>query len=602
MQRNLACRAACWSALQRRKAILGWIAFVVIATVAGGAVGQKQLDNESTGNGDSRIADEAIAAAGFPDQADEQVLVQGRRAIRAGDPRFNAAVKDVTARLKATPFVEEVSSPLAARNADQISGDGRSALVTFNIRGDNEQVDDRVDGALAAVRAAQTAHYDVRIEQFGGASADKAISKAFEDDFKKAEFLSVPITLLILVIAFGAIVAAGLPLLLALTAVGGTIGLLGPVSQIMPLDESIASVVLLVGLAVGVDYCMFYVRREMEERDAGHGPEAALNAAAATSGRAVLVSGITVMVAMAGMFLAGNAVFESFAVGTILVVAVAILGSLTVLPAMLSWLGQKGWTEKGRVPYIGKLRHRNRGESRVWSAILDRVLRRPLVAVVLAAGLLVAVAIPALGMKTLNPGAAGLPRDLPIVQTYDRMQAAFPGGAEPATVVVQADDVRAPAIQDAIGDLRRLAARTEGLGQPITVTVSPDSRLATVDIPLAGNGTDAISEAALARLRGDVIPATIGRAADEVHVTGSTAGSKDFNDRMQARLPIVFAFVLGLTFVLLLVTFHSLVIPLVAIALNLLSVGAAYGILKLVFQDGHGEKLLNFESIGGITS
>ena len=169
----------------------------------------------------------------------------------------------------------------------------------------------------------------------------------------------------------------------------GTIGLLGPVSQLVALDEAISSVVLLVGLAVGVDYCMFYLRREMEERDAGKGPEAALEAAAATSGRAVLISGFTVIVAMAGMFLAGNAVFLSFGVGTILVVAVAVLGSVTVLPAMLSWLGQKGWTEKGRVPYLGGLRHRNHGESRVWGAILDRVLKRPVVsatAATLAAG------------------------------------------------------------------------------------------------------------------------------------------------------------------------------------------------------------------------
>ena len=167
-----------------------------------------------------------------------------------------------------------------------------------------------------------------------------------------------------------------------MTAVMGTLGLLGPISQVMPVEESISSVVLLVGLAVGVDYCMFYLRREMEERDAGRAPEAALNAAAATSGRAVLISGITVMVAMAGMFMAGNAVFESFAVGTILVVAVAIVGSLTVLPAMLSFLGQKGWTEKGRVPYVAKLRHRTKGESRVWGAIIDRVLRRPVLSVV----------------------------------------------------------------------------------------------------------------------------------------------------------------------------------------------------------------------------
>jgi uncharacterized membrane protein YdfJ with MMPL/SSD domain len=603
MKRNLAARAGAWSAQHRRKAILGWILFVVLATVVGGAVGQRQLKDSESGNGQSRIADEAIDAAGFPKSAGEQVLVQGRGSLRSSDPRFEAAVRDVTRRLRATEHVTEVKSPLSAANTGQVSKDGRSAVVAFKIPGDDDAAKARVDASLATVAAAQKAHPEVRVEQFGGASADKAISKSFDDDFQRAEFLSLPITLIILLVAFGALVAAGLPLLLGMTAVMGTLGLLGPISQLMPLEESISSVVLLVGLAVGVDYCMFYLRREMEERDAGRSPEAALNAAAATSGHAVLVSGFTVMVAMAGMFLAGNAVFESFAVGTIIVVAVAIVGSLTVLPAMLSFLGQKGWTEKGRVPYVAKLRHRNKGESRVWGAIIDVVLKRPVVSVVVSAGLMIALAIPALGMHTINPGVAGLSRSLPIMQTYDRLEAAFPGGSEPAVVAIEAANVNSAAVQAGIADLKRTAAKTEGLGQPITVENNPANTLATVEIPLAGDGTDTVSEAALARLRGDVVPATIGRTEGvKANVTGMTAGSKDFNDTMKSHLPLVFGFVLGLTFLLLLATFRSLIIPIKAIVLNLLSVGASYGILKLVFQDGHGESLLGFHSIGGITS
>ncbi len=594
-KQNLAARAGRWSAQHRKRAILGWILFVVLATVIGGAVGVNNLADEDMGNGESRTADQAIAAAGFPKETGEQVLVQGKGKA--------AGVNDVVKRLKATPHVKEVKSPYAKGNEGQLSQDGTSALVTFKLQGEDDVAKDRVDATLDATAAAQRAHPDLRIEQFGDASADKALSKAFEDDFKKAEFLSLPITLIILILAFGSLVAAGLPLLLALTAVMGTIGLLGPVSQIVPLDEAISSVVLLVGLAVGVDYCMFYLRREMEERDAGKGPEAALEAAAATSGRAVLISGVTVMVAMAGMFLAGSAVFTSFGVGTILVVAVAVLGSLTVLPAMLSWLGQKGWTEKGRVPYLSGLRHRNHGESRVWGAILDRVLKRPAISAALATILLLALALPALGIHTVNPGVAGLPRSLPIMQTYDRIQDKFPGGPLPASVVVQADDVNATAVQAGIADLKQTTAETKGFGRPVTVTTNPDHTLAQVDIPLAGDGTDAQSEAALATLRDDVIPQTIGKVSGtEVNVTGMTAGSKDFNDVMKARLPIVFAFVLGLAFILLLVTFRSIVIPIKAIVLNLLSVGAAYGILKLVFQDGHGESLLGFHSIGGITS
>jgi RND superfamily putative drug exporter len=254
------------------------------------------------------------------------------------------------------------------------------------------------------------------------------------------------------------------------------------------------------------------------------------------------------------------------------------------------------------VPYIAKLRHRNRGESRVWGAIIGRVLAKPVVSLVVAGGLMVALAIPALGLHTINPGLAGLPRSLPIMQTHDRIEAAFPGGSEPAVVAIQADDVRSPDIRAGIVALKEKATTTPGLGRAGAVTTNPDNTLALVDIPLAGNGTDAASEAALARLREDVIPATIGATEAQVNVTGMTAGSKDFNDTMKSHLPLVFGFVLGLTFLLLLVTFRSIVIPMVAIVLNLLSVGASYGVLKLVFQDGHGEGLLGFQSIGGVTS
>jgi uncharacterized membrane protein YdfJ with MMPL/SSD domain len=598
---NLASRAARWSAGHRKTAIFGWLAFVVIAVFLAGAVGQKTIADEDYGNGSSKTADKAIAAANFRDAAEEQVLVQGKGSVKVGDAQFTTAVKDVVNRLGNTAHVDKIESPLAKGNEGQISKDGRSALVTFEIPGDDDVAEDRVDATLAATAAAQKANPQVFVGQFGDASADKAISKAFEDDFKKAEGLSLPITLLILIVAFGALVAAGVPLLLGLTAVAATIGLLAPISQLFPMDESVGSVVLLVGLAVGVDYSMFYLRRKMEERDAGRSKEDALAFAAATSGQAVLISGLTVMIAMAGMFFAGSIVFQSFAVGTILVVGVAVLGSLTVLPAVLSKLGDK--VEKGRVPIVGRMRHRNHGESRIWGWILDRVLRRPVIALVVAGGILVALAIPAVNMHTVNAGASGLPKDLEVTKVYDRIQAAFPGGPLPAIVAVQADDVTTPEIQAAVKQMGDKALATGQMSEPITTDISPDKTVEVVSIPMDGNGTDKVSESALLTLRDSIIPSTIGNVSGvQADVTGMTAGSKDFNDSMKSHLPIVFAFVLGLAFLLLLVTFRSIVVPIKAILLNLLSVGAAYGILTLVFQDGHGEKLLGFESIGGITS
>jgi RND superfamily putative drug exporter len=568
----------------------------VTAFVLGGAIGTKELADEDTGNGSSRTADAAISRADFPEKADEQVLVQARNGtLTVDDAAFQNAIKDVVKKVDGARDTNEVMDPLAPGNEGQISKDRRSALVTFSIPDDDTAVEDVVDSSLAATTAAQRAHPELRIEQFGDASADKALSGSLDDDFKRAEFLSLPITLIILIVAFGSLVAAGVPLLLAITAVIATLGLVGPISQIVPMEESAASVILLIGLAVGVDYSMFYLRRKMEERDAGRSSEAALEFAAATSGRAVLVSGLTVLIAMSGMFLAGNAVFTSFAVGTMLVVAVAMLGSVTVLPAVLSKLGDN--VEKARVPFIGRLRHRNHGESRVWGWVIDRALKRPVIATVGATAILVVLALPALNMKTINPGAAGLPHDLPIMQTYDRIQAAFPGGPMPALVVVEADDVTTPAVQKGIDELKATASG------PTNTIVSPDKSVAIVSIPLAGNGTDEVSDAALMELREHTIPATIDRVpGTEVNVTGMTAGSKDFNDKMQSRLPIVIAFVLGLAFLLLLVTFRSVIVPLKAIVLNLLSVGAAYGVITWIFQDGHLEGLLNFESVGGINS
>jgi RND superfamily putative drug exporter len=378
-----------------------------------------------------------------------------------------------------------------------------------------------------------------------------------------------------------------------------TVGLVAIPSQFAPVDQSINEVILLVGMAVGVDYSLFYLRREREERASGKDPDSALAAAAATSGRAVLVSGLTVMTAMAGMYLTGDPTFSSFATGTIIVVAVAMLASVTVLPALLSKFGDG--VMKGRVPILGRRRERA-GPSRMWSAILNPVLHHPAIAATVSAAALVALAIPALGLHTGNPGADSLPQDAPIVKTFYRMEKAFPGNDLPAQVVVEAANVNAPGVTRAIGELERSAIASGHFNRPMKVDVAPSGKVAVVTMPIAGNGTDARSNAALAALRDELIPATIGKAGAHAQVTGATAQSKDFNDLMKSKAPIVFAFVLAMAFMLLMVTFRSIVIPVKAIVLNLLSVGAAYGVLVIVFQNGVGQSLLGFESTGTIVS
>ena len=563
----------------------------------GSALGTETQTNAQSGVGESGRAARTVDNA-FPKHQVEQVLVQSNSAT-ASDPSFRAAVGDVQRRLAAVPYTRAFESPYKPGNAGQISADGHSALLRFEIAGDESQAADRVGATLKATAAAQAAHRGFTIEQVGDASINKQLNDSIGKDFNRAFVTSLPITLVILLIAFGALVAASVPILLALTAVLATIGLVAVTSHFSPVDSSINEVILLIGLAVGVDYSMFYLRREREERESGRSEQAALAAAAATSGRAVLVSGLTVMVAMAGMYLGGASTFTSFATGTIIVVAVAVVGSLTVLPALLAWLGDR--VEKGGVPII-KNRRWNAGESGIWARILTPVLRHPLVSAIAAAGLLIALAIPAFSIHTATPGTDSLPQNLSVVKTYNKVQKVFPGGPIPAVVAVSAADVTSPQVSRAIADLRKQAAANPLFKQPVTTNINrrPDSRGGRHP---PGREWQRLDNRAPRWPSSATIwsrPRSGGSRGATADVGGFTAGSKDFNDTMKSHLPLVFAFVLTAAFLLLLVTFRSIVIPIKAIVLNLLSVGAAYGVLVWIFQDGHLQSLLGFHSNGAI--
>jgi uncharacterized membrane protein YdfJ with MMPL/SSD domain len=579
---NLAARVGRWSVQHRRKAILGWLAFVFVALVVGfNMVPQKNLEQGEGMPGESGKAGQILKDA-YPDKAGEQVLVQSK-SLEASDSQFKAAVADVTQRLERTDGVGKVDPAV-------VSKDGHSALVAFELPGKSDVTEKSVVNSLAAVHAAQKAHPELRIDESGDASISKAELDKSNKEMAGSMFMSLGLTLIILLFTFGALVAAGIPVLLGLTAVLATLGLLGPVSQLAPVDASVMHVVLLVGMAVGVDYSLFYVKREREERAAGRDANAAIEAAAATSGRAIVISGFTVMVAMAGMYMGGISNFASFATGTIMVVAVAVLGSLTVLPATLSKLGHR--IEKGRVPFLGRLRNRAGGVG-IWTRILDRVLRRPLLSAVVAAGVLVALTIPVLGMQTSLGGTDDTSRDLKVMRTYDRIQAAFPSEGSAEMVVIKADDATSPQVASGIKALESDAAARPALfeGKP-SLELSADKSVAIVTLPTTGNGTDDLSNKAVDALRDDIVPGTVGKIDGvEAYTTGEAAATGDFNDAMIGHLPYVFAFVLTAAFLLLLVTFRSIVIPLKAIVLNMLSVGSAYGLLTLVFQNGLGEAL-----------
>ena len=597
---NFAARMGRWSAGHWKTAVFGWLAFVFVAVGLGTALGMQKLDPADAGTGESGEAFK-ILDSDFKQNIGEQVLVQSA-SKNAYDPAFRAAVEDVVRRLDSKAIVTDIQSPYERGNDGLISKDGRSVLIDFELREKEiTEATELIDPILDTTEAAQAANPQFTIGQFGDASADKQLDESFLKDLEKAGVLSIPVTLVILIAAFGALVAAGIPLLLGLTAVVATMGLLALPSQLVGLDDTIGAIVLLIGLAVGVDYTMFYLKRWREERKAGRTESASLEAAAATSGRAVLISGLTVMVAMAGMFFTGQATFFGFAIATILVVAVAVLGSLTVLPALLSRLGDK--VDKGRIP-LGRRFFRRKNEGALWGAILDRVLKRPVVSVVLSAGLLLALAAPALNMHTAMPGPETYPKSIPVMKTYDKIQEAFPGEVIAAQVVVKADDVSAPEVRNAIDSMKELALSSGRLHKPIDESVNEQGTVAVISIAIDGEGTDSASNRSLETLRNDVIPAAFKDTSkvEFTGVSGLTADSYDFNKQMKHAAPFVFLFVLLFAFGLLLVTFRSIVIAAKAIVLNLLSVAAAYGILVLIFQHGWGKDLLGFDYTGGIVA
>ncbi|WP_028800708.1 MMPL family transporter [Streptomyces sp. 142MFCol3.1] len=602
--RGFAARAGGWSARHRWAAVGIWVLFVVLAMGLGSAAGRVDVSESDQLKGETHTAAKIIEDAGIEEPASETVLVQSKDGgPKATDAAFRAAVGAVVDAVDATGKVTDVQSPY---DTQTISEDGRSALVQFDMRGDSDTAGDRVEPVLNAVERVQKDHSELRIEEIGGASMMKTFDDAFGDDFQKAEYSAVPVALGILLIAFGALVAALLPVALAVTAIMATMGLMGIVSHLQPMSDTANSVMLLVGLAVGVDYCLFYLRREREERAAGRDAGAALRIAAATSGRAIVVSGVTVCVAMAGMLFTGLAEFEAMGLASLMVVAVAMVGSVTVLPALLSLLGER--VEKGRIPFLHKAMQRRSartgGESRFWTAVLRGVLAKPVVSVVVAAGTLLAIAAPAVGMKTQNLTLDQEFGDsLPIVQTYNRVNDAFPGGSEPAEVVVKAADINAPEVKGALADFKDRAISSGASRGPVEIKLHEAQNIAYVYVPLVGGSDLDKAGASLEKLRDEVRPATLGKVDGvQAPITGQVAGSHDFNDQLGGAVLPVFAFVVVFAFLLMLLSFRSLTIAVTSILLNLLSVGAAYGILVAVFQHGWGAALAGAEGVGAIVT
>ncbi|MEU4237598.1 MMPL family transporter [Actinoplanes sp. NPDC026619] len=596
-KRPMTVRMARWSAEHPWRAIALWVVFVAVCFVGGNAAGTHEATASDDAIGESGQAYVMIDDGKFADEpAVDNVLITARSGA-LDKQAANAAAKDAAARLGSVTGVAKVGEPIPAT-------DGTALLVPITMSGDPDTASDRVEPLRAITAEVQAAHPDLRIEQVGGPSIMKALDDTLGDDFQKAEILSLPVTLFILILAFGALIAAGVPLLLALSSVAAAMGLSTLASHLVPMGDATSSVILLIGMAVGIDYSLFYVRREREERARGRSHVDAVEIAAETSGHAVVVSGTAVIIAMAGLFLAGDSTFSSLATGSILVVAVAVIGSLTVLPALLAKLGR--WVDRPRVPLIWRLTA-NRGDSRVWRKLLSPALKKPAITLLVSVLALLALAAPALGMKLKFPGTEDLPRTTPAMQAYDRLTAAYPSNGTNHQVVVQAPAGQAGTVKAA---LTGLAASTQG--DPLfakleadgpKIDVSADGTVAVLDLATPFSARSDQAADSLHELRQNLVPAALnGIPGAKYAVGGGVAENEDYAKHIWHTLPIVAGFVLILTFLVMAWTFRSVVVALTSIALNLLSAGAAYGLLVLVFQRSWAEDLLGFTSTGAIVT
>jgi RND superfamily putative drug exporter len=586
-------RVARWSALHPWTAIIAWVIVVIACSMMGSIVSTKQATQLQLGVGQSGQAAQILHSGGLADPAVENVLIT----FRAGSPgaaQAQAAARAVSTGMSTRPAVAHVASPVLAAH-------GHTLLIQVTMRGDPDTATSRVQPLLSETAAVQRAYPGLKIEETGAASLSSGLTSQLGADFRKAESISIPVTLLIMLIAFGAFLAAGIPILLALSSVVSALGLAAVASHVFPDNGLVANVILMMGLAVGVDYSLFYLRREREERAAGASRLDAIEIAAATSGQAVVVSALAVVVAVAGLFIAHDVTFDSMAAGCILVVAVAMIGSLTVLPALLGKLGDR--VNRPRVPVLWRLTNRG-GTPRLWPALLRPALRFPVAALLLATIAMVALAVPLTHMKLESTAYEDFPRSMPATQAYRDLIVAFPGAQTTFEIVVRAPRAEQTNVAAA---LTELTARSQA--DPLLAHSTPQRRVSAdglvqvLSISSPYSSKSAQAGLALTDLRNKLVPATVGRVPGaQTAVGGDTATNIDYAAHIQQRLPWVIGFVLLLTFAVMMLAFGSVPIALLTIAVNLLSAGAAFGALVLVFQHSWAQSLLGFQSTGGITA
>jgi len=518
----------------------------------------------------------------------EAFVIVESQTVTTDEAAFSGFVDSLVGDLRALEEVAEGGVTSYRDGAEGlVSDDGHVALIMTTLTGDEEDAADTAEPLVDAVEEVDGTD-GFRVTTVGFGSVEGEINTLIGETMAQGELIGISVALVILLVVFGAVVAAGLPIILALLSIFVAVGATALVSNVMDMSTFIVFIITMIGLAVGIDYSLFIVQRFREERSRGREKIEAITTAGATASRTVFFSGMAVAIALAGMLLMPDPVFQSFAVGAILVVAVTVLAALTLLPAVLGLLGDRvNWLT---LPFIGR-----RGEAEstggVWGWTTKVVTARPVISVVVTAGLLIALAVPLLNLNLGTIGISMLPEDSDMRHAFDVTNEEFSEGVFTADIVIDAPDVNATAVQNGIAGLTASLDQDEFF-EASELEINPAGDLALLTVVMPGDCSDDESESALKRLRNDYIPAAFDDETAEVFVGGPTAETVDSVQTQKDYLPLVFTFVLGCSFLLLLVVFRSIVVPLKAVVMNLLSVGAAYGILVLVFQEGIGNEVL----------
>ncbi|MFD8914386.1 MMPL family transporter [Streptomyces sp. NPDC059575] len=598
--RNLTVRMARVSARHPWRALVGWLLFVALCLGVGSAVG-----THSAATADYRVGEagraEAMAAGGHLERpAAEQVLISARSGALDGSDAPSAA-RDLTARMKRLPEVAGVAAPVRSK-------DGNVLMVEVSLKGEERLAKDKVGALVAQTAAVRKAYPTLLLQETGSPSISEGVDRQRGDDLALSEKLTLPVTLLTLLVAFGSLTMAAVPLLLALSSIAAAVGLSMLASHLSPDAGVGTNVILMIGLAVGVDYTLFHLKREREERARGGGrlsTEALVELAAATSGRAVVVSGLAVVASTATLYLASDVIFSSLATGTIVVVLVAVASSLTALPALLTLLGRRAERRALRRASRGKAPRRVRGTDggRFWSALLRPAARHPLATLSCSLLALASLVLPLSGLKITEMSRDTHSREIPAMRVYDRLNTEFPDRRVAHQVVVRAGAAQADEVAAQLRALARKADADPLFAAGSRVRVSADRRVTSLElrVPHLGNSPQAYDS--LEHLRDDYLPATVGRIGGaEYGVTGDVARYTDYPAHQNGKLPLVLGALLLVTFLMTLYAFRSVVLGLIGVVLNLLSAAAALGLLVLVFQHTWAEGLLGFHSTGSIGS